>query len=127
MNTDLVALKRLIKLPAEVSHGEWQTGKLAQHGGDWWVAAVLEASAGKIAELLPGPSLAASLETPPGMTLGGSFALLKTMPGAQLIEPDRVRVVADVHGVEPYANSPLLHGQAVRLSATQVFVVLWTN
>ena len=61
------------------------------------------------------------------MTLDGSFALLKSAPGAHPVEPDRLRVVADARGVAPCANSPLLHGQYIRLSATQVFVVLWTN
>ena len=127
MSTDLVALKRLIKLPAEVTHGEWQTGKLASQGGDWWVAAVLDVSAEQMPRFLPGPALESALDTPPGMSFIGSFAALKALPGAQRIKPDRVCLVVEVHGAEPYANSPLLGGNAIRLSSTQVFVVLWTS
>ena len=53
MGTDLVASKRLIELPAEVSNGEWQTGRLAPHGGDCWLAAVLELGAGKMTDFCP--------------------------------------------------------------------------
>lgn len=127
MSTDLVALKRLIKLPAEVARGEWQTGKLAQQGGDWWVAAILEVGAEQMSRFLPGPALETALDTPPGMSFGGSFAALKALPGAQRIKPDRLRLLVEVHGVEHYANSPLLGGNAIRLSSTQVFVVLWTS
>jgi len=49
VGTDLEALGRLIKLPAEVTHAEWQTGPMAEHGGDWWVAAVLDVLAGRMA------------------------------------------------------------------------------
>src|SRR5690242_19645950 len=37
MNTDINELKRLIQLPGVVKRCEWQTGKVASHGGDWWV------------------------------------------------------------------------------------------
>jgi len=54
VGTDLEALGRLIKAPAEVTHAEWQTGPMAEHGGDWWVEAVLDVPAGRMAALLPG-------------------------------------------------------------------------
>lgn len=127
MSTDLVALKRLIKLPADVSHCEWQTGKLAPHGGDWWVASVLGVPADQMASFLHGPATKAVFETPPGLKLTSSFAALKALPDALPIEPDRIRLVIDTHDVEPYASSPLLNGQAIRLSATEVLVLLWTN
>jgi hypothetical protein len=127
MSTDLVALKRLIKLPADVARGEWQTGKLAAHGSDWWVAAVLEVGADQMAAFLQGPVDKAALDTPPGLQFTSSFAALKALPGAQAIPGDRIRVVTDTHGIDAYASSPLLSGKAIRLSATQVFVVLWTR
>lgn len=127
MNTDLAALKRLIKLPADVKRCEWQTGKFAQHGSDWWVAAVLDVGAEQMATFLPGPATKELFETPPGLQLTSSFAALKALPDAQSIERDRIRVLTDVHGAAPYASSPLLHGKAIRLSAAEVLVVLWTN
>jgi hypothetical protein len=127
VNTDLTALKRLIKLPADVSRAEWQTGAMAEHGGDWWVAAVLEAPAQAMPRLLAGTGQPGTLDTPPGMQLAASFAALKALPGTTSADGDRLHVTADLHGVEPYASSPLLHGNAMRLSATQVFVLLWTN
>lgn len=126
MSTDLTALQRLIKLPAEVKQVEWQTGKFAPQGGDWWVAAVLEVDADRMGSFLQGPATAELVETPPGMTLTSSFAALKALPGAQMIDANRVRMVVDTHGVDVYARSPLLNGQAMRLSASQVFVVLRT-
>jgi hypothetical protein len=127
MSTDLVALKRLIKLPEDVARCEWQTGKLAPHGGDWWVASVLVVSADHMASFLHGPATRAVFETPPGLKFTSSFAALKALPDARAIEPDRIRLVIDTYDVEPYASSPLLNGKAIRLSATEVLVLLWTN
>ena len=127
VSTDLAALKRLIKLPAEVTRAEWQTGTLAEHGGDWWVAAVLDVPAERMPQFLAEPATPGTLDTPPGMQATASFAVLKTLPGAAPVANDRLRVAGDLHGVEPYASSPLLHGHALKLSATQVFLVLWTN
>lgn len=127
MSTDLAALKRLINLPADVSRCEWQTGKLAPHGGDWWVASVLAVPADQMASFLHGPATNAVFETPPGLKFTSSFATLKALPGAQQIEPDRIRLVIETHDVEPFASSPLLNGKTIRLSATEVLVLLWTN
>ena len=127
VNTDATALKRLIKLPADVGRAEWQTGPMAEHGGDWWVAAVLEVPAGAMPQFLAGPGAPGTLDTPPGMQASASFAALKALPGATPVAGDRLRLAGELHGVEPYASSPLLHGNALRLSATQVFVLLWTN
>lgn len=127
MSTDLVALKRLIKLPADVSRCEWQTGKLAPHGGDWWVAAVLSVPGDQMSSFLHGPATQALFETPPGLQFTSSFAALKALPDAQAIAPDRIRVVIDTHDIEPYASSPLLNGKTIRLTATEVLVLLWTN
>lgn len=127
MSNDLTELKRLIKLPADVKHCEWQTGKLAAHGGDWWVAAVLDVSADKMPLFLPGTGIRALFETPPGLNLASSFAALKTLPDAQVTESQRIRLITETFDVAPYANSPLLSGKAIRLSANQVLVVLWTN
>ena len=127
VNTDLTALKRLIQLPADVSRAEWQTGALAEHGGDWWVAAVLDAPADATPRLLAGAGQPGTLDTPPGMQFTSSFAALKALPGAAPVADDRLRLTGELHGVEHFASSPLLHGNAVRVSATQVFVLLWTN
>ena len=127
VNTDLTALQRLIKLPANVQRAEWQTGPLAEHGGDWWVAAVLDVPAGGMSPFLAGPASAGTLDTPPGMLTTSSFAALKALPGAEPVADGRLRLAGDVHGIEPYASSPLLHGSALQLSPTQVFVLLWTN
>jgi hypothetical protein len=126
-STDLAALKRLIKLPAEVTRAEWQTGAQAEHGGDWWVAAVLDVPADAMPRALAGPGTLGTLDTPPGMQATAAFAQLKALPGAAPVGDDRWRLAGELHGVEPYASSPLLHGNAMRLSATQVFVLLWTN
>jgi hypothetical protein len=127
VNTDLAALKRFIKLPDDVTRAEWQTGTMAEHGGDWWVAAVLDAPADAQPRLLAGPGQPGTLDTPPGMQATASFAALKALPGTTPAGDDRLRLTGDLHGVEPFASSPLLHGRALRLSATQVFVLLWTN
>jgi len=127
VNTDLTALKRLIKLPADVSHVEWQTGPMAEHGGDWWVAAVLDVPAAAMPQFVAGPGAPGTLDTPPGMQATGSFAALKGLPGATPVAGDRLSVTGQLHGVEPYASSPLLHGHALQLSPTRVFVLLWTS
>lgn len=126
-STDLAALKRLIKLPADVTRAEWQTGAQAEHGGDWWVAAILDVPADAMRRALAGPGTPGTLDTPPGMQATGSFAQLQALPGAVQVADDRWRLAGELHGVEPYANSPLLQGNAMRLSATQVFVLLWTH
>lgn len=127
VNTDLTALKRLIKLPADVSHAEWQTGPMAEHGGDWWVAAVLDVPAASMPQFLAGPGVPGTLDTPPGMQSTASFAALKDLPGAKPLADDRLSVTGDLHGIEPYASSPLLHGHALQLSPTRLFVLLWTS
>lgn len=127
VNTDLTALKRLIKLPADVSRAEWQTGPLAEHGGDWWVAAVLDVPAEAMPQFLAGPGTPGTLDTPPGMQATASFAALKALPGTTPVAGDRLSVTGELHGVEPYASSPLLHGHALALSPTRVFVLLWTS
>lgn len=127
VNTDLTALKRLIKLPADVSHAEWQTGPMAEHGGDWWVAAVLDVPAASMPQFLAGPGAPGTLDTPPGMQSTASFAALRGLPGARPVADDRLSVSGDLHGIEPYASSPLLHGHALQLSPTRVFVLLWTS
>ena len=127
LSTDLVALKRLIKLPAGVASAEWQTGKLAPHGGDWWLAAVLDVPADQMSSFLTGQAGQDVFETPPGMQFSASFAALKSLPGAQSSPPSGFRLIADIHSIEAYASSPLLNGKAMRLSGTQVLVVLWTN
>ena len=127
MNTDLTALKRLIKLPADVTAAQWQTGAMAAHGGDWWVAAVLDVPAERMPQFLVGPAVPGAIDTPPGMLTTAWFATLKTLPGAAPTTGGRLSVAGDLHGIEPYASSPLLHGNALRLSATRVFVVLWTT
>ena len=127
MSTDLTALQRLINLPPTVKQGEWQTGKFAAHGGDWWVAAVLGVDAAQQASLLQGPATREIFETPPGLALVSAFAALMALPEAQQFEPDRIRLVTDTHAVAAYAKSPLRNGQAISLSATSVLVLLWTN
>lgn len=126
MNADVAALKRLIRLPAEVQRCEWQTGKRAEHDGDWWVAAVLAVGAEQMGAFLAGAPEKSLFETPPGLQLSSSFAALKSLPDARVVE-GRVRVVTDVHNAAPYRNSPLLNGNVIRLSATDVLVVLWTQ
>jgi len=127
VNTDLAALVRLVKLPADVGHAEWQTSPMAEHGGDWWVAAVLDVPAAAMPQFLAGPGVAGTLDTPPGMQATASFAALKGLPGTRPLAGDRLSVTADLHGIEPYASSPLLHGHALQLSPTRVFVLLWTT
>lgn len=127
MSTDLDRLKQLIHLPADVTRCEWQTGKLAPHGDDWWLAAVLEVEIAKISDFLQGTGTKSLFETPPGLELISSFALLKSIPEAQATESNQIRLITDTFSVDPYANSPLLNGNVIRLSANQVLVVLWTN
>ncbi len=127
MNTDLNELQRLIHLPTGVKRCEWQTGDRAPHGGDWWLAAVLEVEIEKIPDFLQGTGTKDVFETPPGLELISSFAALKSMPEAQPTESNGVMLITETYGIAPYANSPLLNGNAIRLSANQVLVVLWTN
>ena len=56
-----------------------------------------------------------------------SFSALKDLPGARPVADDRLSVTGELHGIEPYASSPLLHGHALQLSPTRVFVLLWTS
>lgn len=127
VNTDLVALQRMIKLPASVASAEWQTGQRAAHGGDWWLAAVLEVAADQMPTFLPGPPTQELFETPQGLALESSFAALTSLPGAQRTETGRLRLVTDTHRIEAYARSPLLNGKAIRLAPTRVLVLLWTQ
>lgn len=127
VNTDLVALKRMINVPADVKRCEWQTGKLGPHGGDWWLAAVFDVDAERTPEFLRGSSTTGVFETPPGFELTSSFAILKSLPHAQTTESQRLRLITETYGVGPYARSPLLNGEAIRLSATQILILLWTN
>jgi len=126
MNTDINELKRLIQLPGDVKGCEWQTGKVASHGGDWWVAAVLEVASEDAAKFLSGPGTKELFETPLGMTLTSTFAALNSFPEAQPTQSKQISLVTETYGVEPYAKSPLLNGKAIRLSDQQVLVVLWT-
>ncbi|KQV81292.1 hypothetical protein [Rhizobacter sp. Root1221] len=101
--------------------------KSLPHGGDWWLAAVLDVPATALPSFLPGDAAPATFDIPPGLALASSFATLKALPGARSSPDGRLRVTANVHGVGPYASSPLLHGHTMPLSATQVLVVLWTH
>ncbi len=127
MNNDLNRLKQLIHLPADVKRCEWQTGSLASHGGDWWLAAVLEVEIEKIPEFLQGTGTKEVFETPPGLELTSSFAALKSFSEVQPTQSNQIRLITETYGVGPYLNSPLLNGKAIRLSTNQILVVLWTN
>lgn len=127
VSNDVVALGRLIKLPADVTRAQWQTGPMAAHGGDWWLAAILDLPPQRLAAFLPGPGHPGSLETPPGMLADGEFTTLKSLPGATPLDGGGLRLSGDVHGIAPFASSPLLHGGALQLSPTRVFVLLWTT
>jgi hypothetical protein len=127
MNTDLDELQRLIHLPAGVKRCEWQTGNLAPHGNDWWLAAVLHVEIEKISDFLQGTGTKDVFETPPGLELISSFAALKSIHEAQPMESNGIRLITEIYSVGPYSNSPLLNGNAIRLSTNQVLVVLWTN
>lgn len=127
VNNSTERLKQLIHLPAEVKYCEWQTGKRAPHGDDWWLAAVLEVESERIPAFLQGTVTEEVFETPPGLELISSFAALKSMGEGQPAEANRIRLVTKTYGVDAYVSSPLLHGKAVRMSSNQVFVVLWTN
>ena len=127
VNTDLVALKRMIKLPAEIRSCAWQTGKRAAHGGDWWLAAVLDVGADSMAAFLSGPATEELFETPAGLTFDAPFDALRKLPQSQVSDSGRLQLVTPTYGIAAYASSPLLNGQAIRLSATQVLVLLWTN
>jgi len=81
-SSDLAALKRLIKLPAQVSRADWQTGAQAEHGSDWWLAAVLDVPADAMPKVLADPGTPGTLDTPPGMQPTASFAQLEALPGA---------------------------------------------
>jgi len=126
VSNDIVVLRRLINLPADVTSAQWQTGPLAPHGGDWWLAAVLDVPADRLPALLADPAAPGTLTTPPGMVANASFAALKSVPGARPIAGDRLSVPGPLHGIEPFAMSPLLQGHALQVSATRLFVVLWT-
>ena len=91
VNTDLVALKRMIKLPAEIRSCAWQTGKRATHGGDWWLAAVLDVGADSMAAFLSGPATEELFETPAGLTFDAPFDALRKLPQAQGPDPHRDR------------------------------------
>ena len=127
MNNDVEGLKKLIALPAEVERAEWQTGKRAAHGGDWWLAAVLHINRDRSAQFLQGAGNEELFETPPGLQLTSSFAGLKALPGAQMAGADQIRFVTETYSARPYFSAPLLHGKALRLAPEQILVVLWTN
>jgi hypothetical protein len=54
MSNDISKLKQLIQLPGDIKNCEWQTGKTATRGEDWWVAAVLEVASGDMSKFLSG-------------------------------------------------------------------------
>ncbi len=125
-STDLNALRRLMTVPEAVTQAEWQSGRFAPHGSDWWLAAVLDLPEDQASALLQGPSAATLVESPPGLALTSAFAALTQLPGAQRVGGQRIRVVTDSFAVLPFARAPLRNGQAIRLSPTRVLVVLWT-
>jgi len=127
MKTDIDSLKRLIHLPANVERCEWQTGTRSPHGDDWWLAAVLEVNSDQLPAFLPGTGTREFFETPPGLELVSSFAALRLLPDAHPSESGGIALIVDTYGVSPYTSSPLLDGRAIKLSANQVFVTLWTN
>lgn len=125
MNTDIIALKRFVKLPADVESCEWQTGEFAP-GGDWWLAAVLSVKAEDLSKFLPEPSNQELVEIPPTLKLNSSFAVLKSFPSANVVGSDRTSFITEVYPVTPYENSPLLNGKTIKLSDRVVFILLWT-
>lgn len=127
MNTNCAELQKFIRLPGTVNTCAWQTGKFGQHGGDWWLAAVLDVDSAQIATFLAGTPNRAQIETPPGLEFKAAFAKLQSLPGAQVTDTHKVRVLTDVFPVDSYASSPLLNGAALRLSPNEVFVVLRTQ
>jgi hypothetical protein len=127
MNSDLNELKKLIHLPSDVKRCEWQTGSLASHGGDWWLAAVLEVDIQDIPEFLQGTGSKEAFQTVPGLKLTSSFAALKSFSGVEPTQRDPLLLITETYGVEPYLKSPLLNGRAIRLSTNQILVLLWTN
>jgi hypothetical protein len=127
VSADVDALKRLVKLPAHVTHAEWQTGQMAEHGSDWWVAAVLDVPADKMAQVLADPATPGTLDTPPGMLATSCFAALKALPAAAPVADGRLHVTGDLHDSAPFASFALLQGHALQPSPTRVFVLVWTN
>lgn len=127
MSTDVDALKRLIRLPGAVQRCDWQTGPMAAHGTDWWLAAVLDVVENQMPDFLLGTPERLAIQTPPGLALSGAFASLKSSWGAPMGEGGRVSATVEAHSVAPYAASPLLRGVATRLSSTQVLVLLFTS
>lgn len=91
------------------------------------MAAVLDVGGGNLGDLLPDPGINSIFETPAGLQLTSSFAALKLLPNAQFRPAGPLQVITDIHGIELSASSPLVNGQAMRLAAHQVLVVLWTN
>jgi len=126
MNTDVTELKRYIQVPGEVVSCEWQTGKFAPHGGDWWLAAVLDVPADEIDSFLQGPATTEVFETPPGLRLESAFAELESFPGAQTTEAPGIRLITETWSAAPYARSPLVNGKVIRLSETRVLLLLFT-
>lgn len=125
MNTDLVALQRLIKLPADVESCEWQTGEFVP-GGDWWLAATLRIRSDDLSKFLPGQPNRELVELPSTLRFDSSFAALKSVPSTGVAGSNRISFIADVYPVTPYESSPLLNGKAIKLSEHVVFVLLWT-
>ncbi|MBK8509176.1 MAG: hypothetical protein V9G63_02385 [Candidatus Competibacter sp.] len=126
MNTDILALQRLISLPAKVVSGEWQTGEFAP-GRDWWLAAVLKIDAVDLPKFLLGTPDKGLVEMPPGLQLDSSFGALKSFPDAGAGRSQRHSFIAEIYPVSPYQSSPLLNGKAIKLADDTVFVLLWTQ
>jgi len=125
MNSDVVALQRFIKLPADVDSCEWQTGEFAP-GGDWWLAATFKVKTEELSKFLLEPPNKELVEIPSTLQFEASFAELKSLPSAGIAGSNSISFIADVYPVTPYESSPLLNGKVIKLSDHTVFILLWT-
>ena len=125
MNNDVIALQRLIKLPADVDACEWQTGEFAP-GGDWWLAATFKVKAEDLSKFLLDSPNKELVEIPSRLQLDSSFAALKSLPSAGIAGSNSISFIAEVYPVTPYESSPLLNGKVIKLSDRTIFILLWT-
>lgn len=127
ISSDLVALKRLIKLPANVITGEWQSGKQVPNGNDWWLASVLKVDTNNIHLFLQGIPTKTLVDIPIELIFKSSFSQLDALPDIQKFSSNQNRLLTDTYNIKPYANSPLLNGHVVRISENEIFILMWTQ
>lgn len=125
IKTDRSMLSRLIRLPDSVTSVAWQSGKQPS-GNDWWLAAYLEFSPDDMPGYSPSTSTPETFTLPVEFSFEPPFDRLNQL--TRLTDPTYITpsFVARTISTEPFEDSPLLNGIAVKFDDSAIFIFLFT-